>query len=122
MLNSEGAAHCLDRARELGQEPVADCLDDPAAMPGDGRIDRGIHQVLEARVGKFLVLMHEARVTSDIGTQYDSEPARLILHEFHLDRTIGAKGRPPQRITDIGAGCHPAAPGPVSFGIQSWEG
>ena len=53
VLNSEGAAHCLDRARELGQEPVADCLDDPAAMPGDGRIDRGIHQVLEARVGKI---------------------------------------------------------------------
>jgi hypothetical protein len=50
-----GAAHRVDDARELRQQPVASILDDTARMLGDLRVDKLAEMRTQARVGSFLV-------------------------------------------------------------------
>ena len=39
VLHRDGAAHGLDHAAKLGDEPIASALDDPPVMGGDGGVD-----------------------------------------------------------------------------------
>ena len=68
-LNLDGAAHGLDHARELGQQPVAGGLDDSSAMLLDLRVDQSTPMLVQPCQGAFLVGAHETAVTGDIGRQ-----------------------------------------------------
>ena len=49
VLHLERAAHRVDHAAELGDEPVAGALDDAAVVDGDRRVDQVAAQRAQAR-------------------------------------------------------------------------
>ena len=49
ILHRNGAAHGLDHAAKLRDEPIASALDDPPVMVGDGRINQTAAQRAESR-------------------------------------------------------------------------
>ena len=75
LLDRGGAAHRLDRARELGDHAVAGGAEDPAAVPGDQLID-DLAAGVQQRERALLVGRHEARIADHIGRENDRELAR----------------------------------------------
>ena len=67
-LDLDRALHRLDDAREVGEQPVAGRVGDPAAMALD---EPGEHAaaVLQRRHRRDLVGLHEAAVALDVGRQ-----------------------------------------------------
>ena len=66
-LDLDGAAHCIDDAGELGEQPVAGGLHDPAAVPRD-RWDRRVRgDARRAGERAFLVSAHQPAVAGDVG-------------------------------------------------------
>jgi hypothetical protein len=55
----DGSPNRLDRARELGQKPVARLLDDAAAVFRNGWLDNFCQKGRQARMRTFFVVMHE---------------------------------------------------------------
>ena len=74
LLDRSGAAHRLDRARELGHHAVAGGGEDPAVVPPDQLVD---HLATGVQRGEraFLVGRHEARVAGDVGRENDRQLA-----------------------------------------------
>ena len=69
------AAHRIDDAGELDQQPVAGGLDDAAVVRGDLGIDQLGAQSLEPRQRAFLVRPHQARIAGHIGGKDRGEAA-----------------------------------------------
>ena len=69
------AAHRVDDAGELDEQPVAGGLDDAAVMLGDGRVDQLRAQRLEPRERALLVGAHQPGVAGDIGGEDRGELA-----------------------------------------------
>jgi len=74
-LDFAGAAHRVDHARKFREHAVAGCLDDPAVMLADLRIDQFDEMRLEAFVSAFLVGAHQARITHHVGREDRGETA-----------------------------------------------
>ena len=81
-LRRDRAAHRVDDAGELDQEPVAGGLDDAAAVLGDHRVGEFAPDRLEGGKRALLVLAHQPRVSGDIGRQNRRQPALdpLLAH------------------------------------------
>ncbi len=65
-LPPDCAAHRVDDARELDEEPVAGRLDDAPVMLGDPRVDQLGPQRLEPHQRPFLVRPHQPRIARHI--------------------------------------------------------
>ena len=76
-LDFDRAAHGVDHAAELGDEPVAGAFDDAAVMRGDCGIDEIATEAPQARQGAILVRRGESAVTDNVGDQDCSELARF---------------------------------------------
>ena len=76
-LDIDCASDRGDRARELGEETVAGCLDDAAGMLGDGGIDQLAPVRCQRGQGAVLVGAHEPAVVGDVGRQDDTEPPHV---------------------------------------------
>ena len=74
-LDFAGAAQRVDDAGELDEQPVAGCLDQPAAMRGDRRVDQRLSHPLQPVEGALLVDADQPRIPGDIGGQDGSQPA-----------------------------------------------
>src|SRR6476620_4172827 len=72
--NLDGAAHCIDGAGELDQHAVADRLDDPSAMRGDGWIDKRLSGGLVASQYAFFIRTHQKAVSGNIRRQNCRKP------------------------------------------------
>src|ERR1700722_16971542 len=68
-LDFDRAAHCIDDAAELGDEPVARALDDTPMMRSDGGIDEIATEAPQARQGAILVRRGKSAVTNIAGHQ-----------------------------------------------------
>jgi hypothetical protein len=66
-LNLHRAPHGIHHALELGKEPIAGVLYDPAPVLGDLRIDQVPEVRLEPLVGPLLICPHQARVPRHVG-------------------------------------------------------
>jgi len=73
-LNVDGAAHGVDDAGELGQQPVARRLHQPSVMLGELGIEQGSAMSLQLPDRAFLVGAHQPAIASDIGRQDGREP------------------------------------------------
>ena len=76
-LHFDRAAHRVDHAAELGDEPVARALDDTPVMRSDGGIDEIATEAPQARQGAILVRRGESAVPDNVGDQDCSELARF---------------------------------------------
>ena len=76
-LDFDRAAHGVDHAAELGDEPVARALDDTPVMRSDGGIDQIATEAPQARQGAILVRCGEPAVPDNVGDQDCSELARF---------------------------------------------
>ena len=74
-LELHGGPHRIDRAGEFGEEAVPGILDDAAAVLDDHRQHRVYQQRSHARMGRFLVRMHQPRIAGDIGHQDRGKPS-----------------------------------------------
>ena len=74
-LELHGGPHRIDRAGELGEEAVPGILDDAAAVLDDHRQHGVYQQRSHARMGRFLVRMHQPRIAGDIGHQDRGKPS-----------------------------------------------
>ena len=74
-LQEHGAAHRVDGAAELAQEPVAQELDDAAALLGDERLDELLAVCPKSIERALLVPLHEARVANHVRREHGGEPA-----------------------------------------------
>ena len=73
-LNFQCAVDSVDDTCELNQRTVANQFDDPAAMPGDRRVENGFSVVLQGRQRTGFVEAHHPRVAYYVGSQDGSEP------------------------------------------------
>src|SRR5262249_32885462 len=78
-LDIDSASHRVDDTAELGQQPVADVLDDAPSVFGDLRINYGAEVILELGVCSFLVQRRKPTVTSDIRRQDSCETSLYAL-------------------------------------------
>ncbi len=69
-LQPDRAAHRVDDAGKLDQQPVAGGLDDVAAMLGDFGVRHFAAQRRQGRMRALLILAHQPRIAGDIGRQY----------------------------------------------------
>ena len=76
-LHLEGAAHGVDHAAELDDDPVAGALDDAAMMGGYCRVDEVAAETPKARKRPVLVGAGEPAVTDDIRDQNRRKLSRL---------------------------------------------
>ncbi len=81
-LDFDRAAHYVDDAAELGDEPVARALYDTAVMRSDRGIDEIATEAPQARQGAILVRRGKSAVTNNVGHQDCSELTGLA-HERH---------------------------------------
>ena len=81
-LNIDGAAHSIDNADELHQNPVARRLDDTAAMLGDLRVDQFLAMDLEIVKRTLFIARHEPAVAGNITSQYRGKSAldAIVTH------------------------------------------
>jgi hypothetical protein len=84
-LQFDRAAHCIDDARKLGQQPVAGSFDDATAMLGDLGVRHFAAQRRQGSVRALLVLAHQPRIAHDIGRQDRRQPTldALSLPSIH---------------------------------------
>jgi hypothetical protein len=73
-LQLDSAAHRVDGAGELDQEPVAGGLHDAAAMLGDLGVRHLAAKRRHCRVRAFFILAHQPGVARDVGRQYRCQP------------------------------------------------
>jgi hypothetical protein len=73
-LDCGGAAHRLDRARELGHDAVAGGGEDPATVARDQLVDHLAPRV-QCGEGAFLIGCHEAGVAGHVGCEDDGQLA-----------------------------------------------
>ncbi len=81
-LGFDGAAHRLDRARELGDDAVAGAGEDPAPMVRDQPVD-DLSAGVQRADRRLLVLRHEPAVAGHVGGEDRGEAA---LHRSLLRR------------------------------------
>jgi hypothetical protein len=74
-LNIDGAAHDIDNAAELDQQPIPHGFDQPAVMFYDPRREDLLHVGLKTCARSFFIDVPEVAIAGDIGNQYSSEPA-----------------------------------------------
>src|SRR5580704_19560209 len=86
-LDFDRAAHCIDDAAELGDEPVARALDDTPMMRSDGGIDEIATEAPQARQGAILVRRGKSAVTNNVGHQ-DRCKLTGLAHERHPPSTF----------------------------------
>ena len=98
-LHGDSAGDRLDHTRELDQESVAGCLDDPAFMAGDLRIEKLAAQPVEAFERAFLVRPHQPRIPGHIGGEDRGETAGLA------HSTSPAANRRPDKNNSRCSGC-----------------
>ena len=67
-LNFQCAVDSVDDTCELDQRTVANQFDDPAAMPGDHRVENGLSVVLQGRQRTGFVEAHHPRVAYYVGS------------------------------------------------------
>jgi hypothetical protein len=79
LLPSDSAAHRLNRAGELDQQPVADGLDEPAMVPGDKRLDQLPPADPQQSERALLIGTHQERIAGDVSRQDRKEPAFDLL-------------------------------------------
>ena len=75
VLKMRGRSNRFDRARELGQEPVARVLDNATSVFRNSRLDGIRKEDCQTCVRSFFVVMHEARITGHVGGHYRRQPA-----------------------------------------------
>ena len=106
LLHLDGAAHRIDDAGELGQQPVARRLDDPAAMLGDAGIEQFAAMAVKAGKGAFVVGAHQPTVAGDV--------SRKDRRELSLDAVglhpISSRARGQYQISDPKAASKPESP------------
>jgi hypothetical protein len=68
-LHFDRAAHRIDHAAKLDENPVAGALDDPPVMGGDGGVDQVASEPPKARERAILVRSREPAVADHIGDQ-----------------------------------------------------
>ena len=73
-LHLDRAAHRVDDAGELDEQPVAGGLDDAAAVLVDLGVDQLAPNRLQRRERAFLVRAHQPRIAGDIGRQDRRQP------------------------------------------------
>ena len=74
-LHVDGAAHGIDHAVELDEQPVAHGLDQATVMRGDLRLEDFVQIGLKTSARPFLIGLAQAAIASDIGNQHGGEPA-----------------------------------------------
>ena len=84
-LDFDRAAHRIDHAVELHQQPVAHSLDQPPMVRGDPRLEDLAQIGLETGARTFLVGLAQAAIAHDIGDQNSGEPT---LHAVPFARAI----------------------------------
>ena len=77
VLNFDRAAHRVDHAAKLDDEPIARPLDDAAVAGRDGRVDQVAAQRPQPRESALLVGPGEPAVADNIGDQDRSDFARF---------------------------------------------
>ena len=73
-LDVNRAAHCVDDAGELDQQPVTSSFDDTAAMFDDPGIDQFAPDRFQRRKRAFFVGAHQPGISDDISSQDRSQP------------------------------------------------
>ena len=93
-LDRHRAAHRLDRAGEIHQQPVARALDDAAAVLGDARLEELAEMALQPAKRALLVLAHETAEAGDVERQDRGQLAFgvLIFHRFNQDDNAAPDG------------------------------
>ena len=83
----DGAANVrrLEYTAELGEDPIARCVDDAAAVVGDHGQDDSLVR-LEITDGARLVSAHERAVTGDVGCE---DRCKTALLTFSHSRKLG---------------------------------
>src|SRR6266487_4993107 len=83
-LELHSSADRFDRARKLGQEPVAGVLHNAAAVFGDCWLDSFREERPQLGMGSLFVIVHEPRIASHVPGHYRRQPASdpvcLLLH------------------------------------------
>ena len=74
-LHLDRAPDGVDHTRELGKEPVAGVLHDPAPVLRDLRLDQVAEVSLEPLVRPLLILPHQARIPRHVGGEDRGEAA-----------------------------------------------
>jgi hypothetical protein len=92
-LQFDRAAHCIDNAGKLDQEPVAGGLDDAAAMIGDLGVRYFASHRRQRRVRALLVRAHQPRIARDIGRQDRRQPALDAVSGSHGLQLTATRGR-----------------------------
>jgi len=90
-LNLDRAAHRIDDARKLNQEPIAGGLDDATAMFGDLRVAELAADRPQCGESSFLVGLHQPRIARHVGRQDRRQPpfdalSLLGIHGLMLPR------------------------------------
>jgi hypothetical protein len=83
-LHLDRAAHRIDHARELQQQPVARGLDDTPSMAGNGWVHYFLTKSLQRSQRAALVLAHQPGVARDIGRDDGGKAALLGCHRSAL--------------------------------------
>ena len=92
----DGAGHGLDRARQLGQQVVADCIDDAATVRLDSLAQQCALGVDRAQRGR-LVGRHQTAVPHGVGGEDRGETARhadgsILLADLRVGTPVVDKG------------------------------
>jgi len=93
LLDLDGRAHGLERARELDEEPVADRLHLGPAVPDEDRPDE-TPVLLEQLEREGLVPLGEGGVADHVGEHDGGEPALLGLAVRHARASRAWSGAP----------------------------
>src|SRR5262249_39202814 len=117
-LDLHGTSDGIHHARELGQEPVAGVLHDPAAVLRDRRIDQSAEVSFQALVRSLLICTHKARIARNIGGEDCGEAAdrghlsrggRSNLTKCNAKTTPTLASRWPEDVQTSGAARHISA-------------
>ena len=72
-LNSDSCTNRIDDARKLRQKAIAEILDHPPLVVGDGGLDHLLLKGSERNEGAFLIHADEPAIANDVGGQYCGE-------------------------------------------------
>ena len=112
-LDVDGAAHGIDDAGELGQQPVARRLHQASAILGDLGIEQGRPVVPQLADRAFLVGAHQPAVAGYIGGQNGREPSLQAVVRQRISPQAGDQSA--SHVYDIdGAFQQGAGPAPLS--------
>ena len=101
----ESAIDGVDDAAEFGKCAIADQLDDPAVVSGDGRIENNFAVPLQSRQGAGLVGSHQARIADHVG----GEDCRKLAVDARLSHERTSQARM-KRTAKIAIPCFRTAP------------